>query len=216
TAAQLGDRLLYEIALDHCLTTRRFLVRGDGSTAHEGIFSTETGEFLHQSTHQGWRGDSCWARGQAWALFGFSTTYAYTNDSRFLDTARTCADYFIENTPDHGVPPNDWDEAKHMVNKGGTAYESSAAAIAVCGFLQIADQIENQGVACRYRERAWRTLSTLLSSEFLAERTPGWEGILKHGIYHKRKDIGVDESVMWGDYFLLYALDRLTRFRFSN
>ncbi len=216
TAAQLEDRLLYEIALDHCLTTRRYLVRGDGSTAHEGMFNIETGEFLRQSTHQGWRGDSCWARGQAWALFGFSTTYACTKDARFLETAKACADYFIANTPDHGIPPNDWDEAKHLVNKEGPVYESSAAAIAVCGFLQIADQIDNQAVATRYRERAWRTLSTLLSSEFLAEHTPGWEGILKHGIYHKRKHIGVDESVMWGDYFLLSALDRLTRFRFSN
>ena len=72
-AQELGDQRLKEIALKHCLTTRRFLVRGDGSTAHEGIFDLNSGAFLCQSTHQGWRGDSSWARGQAWAMGGFTS-----------------------------------------------------------------------------------------------------------------------------------------------
>jgi unsaturated chondroitin disaccharide hydrolase len=64
-AQQTQDEALRRIAIDHCLTTRRFLVRGDGSTAHEGLFDLQTGEFLRQTTHQGWRNDSSWARGQA-------------------------------------------------------------------------------------------------------------------------------------------------------
>ena len=74
-AQQSGDEELLSKAHQHCQTTRRYLVRGDGSTSHEGIFDLETGEFLRQSTHQGWRGDSAWARGQAWALYGFGTAY---------------------------------------------------------------------------------------------------------------------------------------------
>ena len=66
------------IAMRHCLTTRRVLVRGDGSTAHEGMFDLDTGEFLRQTTHQGYRGDSCWSRGLAWALYGFTSCYEYT------------------------------------------------------------------------------------------------------------------------------------------
>ena len=66
TAREENDNELWELAMRHSLTTRRFLVRGDGSTAHEGIFDTETGQFLRQSTRQGWRSDSCWARGQGW------------------------------------------------------------------------------------------------------------------------------------------------------
>ena len=50
---------------------------------------------------------------------------------------------------------------------------------------------------------------TLLDPEFLADETPGWEGILKHGSYHERLDLGVDESVMWGEYFFVEALDKL-------
>jgi unsaturated chondroitin disaccharide hydrolase len=69
-AQQTNDKELWHIATQHSLTTRRYLVRGDGSTSHEGIFNTRTGMFVHQSTHQGWSDDSSWARGLAWALYG--------------------------------------------------------------------------------------------------------------------------------------------------
>jgi unsaturated chondroitin disaccharide hydrolase len=203
-AQEMGDDRLKKIALEHCLTTRRYLVRGDGSTAHEGIFDLNSGAFLCQSTHQGWRGDSSWARGQAWAMGGFTTAFKYTKDPRFLDTAIAAANYFIQRTPAHGIPPNDWDQPVPPV-----PCESSAAAIAAGVFLDLAQQVPNPSLAQQYREQAKRTLTTLLSREFLAIDRPEWEGILLHGIYHQRKGLGVDESVMWGDYFLLAALDKL-------
>ena len=200
-ARQTGDRELWHIANQHCHTTRRVLVRGDGSTAHEGLFDTQTGEFLRQSTQQGWRGDSCWARGLAWALYGFGTVYALTGDARFLQTAEACAQYYIEHTPAHGVPPNDFDEPSPAL-----PYESSAAAIAASGLWQLAGLTGSPAVARLYREWALQILDTLSTPQFLAVETPGWEGILKHGIYHQHKGLGVDESVMWGDYFFLEAL----------
>jgi unsaturated chondroitin disaccharide hydrolase len=202
-ARQTEDADLLRIATQHCLTTRRYLVRGDGSTAHEGIFDTATGEFLRQSTHQGWRGDSTWARGQAWALYGFGTAYTFTGDGRFLHTAEACADLYIERTPAHGVPPNDWDEPDPLL-----PYESSAAAIAASGMLSLAKLVGDPARAIRYRDYALRILDTLTDPELLAVETRGWEGILKHGIYHQRKGLGVDESVMWGDYFFLEALSK--------
>ena len=132
-AQQTGDLVLQQIALDHCLTTRRYLVRGDGSTAHEGIFDLHRGEFLRQSTQQGWRADSCWARGLAWALYGFTTAYNYTHDERFLRTAKECARYYMQTTPSHGIPPNDYDEPDPAHR-----FESSAAAIAASGFIELA------------------------------------------------------------------------------
>ena len=109
-AQELDSAELRRVAMQHCLTTRRYLVRGDGSTAHEGIFDLQTGEFLHQSTQQGWRGDSGWARGLAWAIYGFSDGYRFTQDARFLQTAQLCADYYRRQVPAEGVPPNDFDE----------------------------------------------------------------------------------------------------------
>lgn len=204
-AQQLNSPDLLEIAVQHCLTTRKYLVRGDGSTAHEGIFDLNTGEFLRQSTQQGWRSDSSWARGLAWALYGFGTVYRFTGDSRFLDTARQCAAFYIDHTPAHGVPPNDWDEPNPSL-----PYESSAAAIAAGGFLSLSELTAQEAESRRYHDYAARILSTLLTPEFLANETPGWEGLLKHGMYHQRKGLGVDESVMWGDYFLMEALYRFS------
>jgi unsaturated chondroitin disaccharide hydrolase len=203
-AQQTSDGNLWRIANQHCLTTRRTLVRGDGGTSHEGIFDTQTGEFLRQTTHQGWRGDSAWARGLAWALYGFGTAYQFSGDVRFLNTAEACANFYIERTPSHGVPPNDWDEPNPPL-----PYESSAAAIAACGLLQLARLSGDVAHAHHYHDYALRILDTLTEPEFLAMDTPGWEGILKHGMYHQRKGLGVDESVMWGDYFFLEALYRL-------
>jgi unsaturated chondroitin disaccharide hydrolase len=102
------------------------------------------------------------------------------------------------------VPPNDWEEPTPP-----RPYESSAAAIAANGLLRLAKLTEELGRAERYRAYAKNVLATLCTSEFLAVETPGWEGILKHASYHERKGLGVDESVMWGDYFFVEALDDL-------
>jgi unsaturated chondroitin disaccharide hydrolase len=203
-ANETGDADLLRRATDHCLTTRRYLVRGDGSTAHEGIFDLRTGEFLRHSTHQGWRGDSAWARGQTWALYGFGTAHRLSGDDRFLDTAQRCADFYIANTPSHGIPPNDWDQPNPP-----RPYESSAAAIAASGLFQLAALTKDAGRAATYDASARTILSTLLTPDFLAIETPGWEGILRRGSYHERKNLGVDESVMWGEYYFVEALDKL-------
>jgi unsaturated chondroitin disaccharide hydrolase len=203
-AQQTGDDNLWRGANQHCLTTRRYLVRGDGSTSHEGIFDLETGEFLRQSTHQGWRDDSTWARGLAWALYGFGTAYSFTRDARFLNTAEACANFYMEHTPAHGVPPNDWDEPDPA-----RPYESSAAAITASGLLNLAKLTGNSLRARVYQDYALRILDTLTGPEFLAIDTPGWEGILRHGSYHETKGLGVDESVMWGEYFFLEAISKV-------
>jgi len=203
-AQQTRDENLWRIANQHCLTTRRYLVRGDGSTSHEGIFDLETGEFLRQSTHQGWRDDSSWARGLGWALYGFSTAYSFTRDLRYLNTAEACANFYIERTPGHGIPPNDWEEPDPTL-----PYESSAAAIAAGGLLNLARLTGDPIRARFYNDYALRIIDTLTSPEFLAVETPGWEGILKHGMYHQRKGLGVDESVMWGEYFFLEAVSKV-------
>jgi unsaturated chondroitin disaccharide hydrolase len=202
-AQQTDDAELLRKATQHALTTRRYLVRGDGSTSHEGIFDTETGVFLRQSTHQGWRDDSSWARGLAWALYGFGTVYSFTDDARFLNTAEACAAYYIENTPEHGVPPNDW-----MDPDPDPVYESSAAAITASGLFILAQLTTDPLRARLYRDYALRIVDTLTEPEFLAIDTPGWEGILKHGTYHQEKGLGVDESVMWGEYFFLEAVSK--------
>jgi unsaturated chondroitin disaccharide hydrolase len=205
-AQRTGDARLATIAAEHCLTTRRYLVRGDGSIAHEGIFDLETGAFLRQSTQQGFRADGSWARGQAWALYGFGTAYRYTGDRRFLETAQACADFYIDRTGEALVPPNDWEEPTPLL-----PYESSAAAITAGGLWQLAGLVQDRGRACGYADYAVRILKRLCQPDFLSVDDRNWEGLLTHGIYHEGKGLGVDESVMWGDYWFLDALDTVDK-----
>jgi unsaturated chondroitin disaccharide hydrolase len=205
-ALETGDEQLLDVAMRHCLTTRRVLVRGDGSTAHEGLFDLETGEFLRQSTHQGFRGDSCWSRGLAWSLYGFTTGYSYTREPRFLETAEACAAYYIDHTPADGVPPWDYDAPEGSRK----LLDTSAAAIAASGLLKLADTTSDVMRSRLYRATALQTLKTLCERH-LANSDPEWEGILKGGVYHIHKGLGVDESVMWGEYFFVEALDEALR-----
>jgi len=205
-AIETRDAKLMNIALRHCLTTRRVLVRGDGSTAHEGLFDLETGAFLGQSTQQGWRADSCWSRGLAWALYGFGTAYRYTQDARMLETAETCTRFYIGHTPADGVPPWDYDAPP----ESRTLVDTSAAAAAAAGMLRLARLVPDQVRGQYYDAVARRVLGTLCRN-YLSESDPNWEGILKGGVYHVAKNIGVNESVMWGEYFFLEALDLALR-----
>jgi unsaturated chondroitin disaccharide hydrolase len=175
---------------------------------HEGWFDTQSGEFLRAATHQGWRSDSTWARGQAWAIYGFTTAYLHTGDLDMLDTARRAADYYIRHTPADGVPPNDWLDPEPECPR-----EASAAAIAAAGMQTLAralaERADRDGGE-RYRAYALRILATLCSTEFIAVDTVGWEGILRHATYHHRNGIAVDESVMWGEYYFVEALQLAT------
>ena len=203
-AQKTGDQALLDVAIKHCLTSRRRLIRGDGSSSHEGIFDLDTGEFLRQSTQQGYRSDSCWSRGLAWAIYGFTSVYQATGDARFLQTAEACSDYYILNTPANGVPLMDYDFPSDVPQRE----ETSAAAIVAAGLLRLREAHPDPAKAAFYDAAAKRMLATLTKPPYLASETPGWEGILKEGIYHLDKDLGVGESVMWGEYFFCEALDR--------
>ena len=118
--------------------------------------------------------------------------------------ARAMREGHNQYAPSHGVPPNDWEEPDPA-----WPYESSAAAIAASGLLKLA-RISGDPIRARsFRQYALQIIDTLTTPEFLANETPGWEGILKHGMYHQRRGLGVDESVMWGDYFFVEAVSQV-------
>ena len=106
--------------------------------------------------------------------------------------------------PESLVPPWDFD-----VPPGPDRIDdSSAAAIAASGLWDLAALLESRdpAKAQRYRDATLTILDSLCTDQYLAWTTPGWEGILKHGVYHFHKKLGVDESVMWGDFFFLEAI----------
>jgi unsaturated chondroitin disaccharide hydrolase len=205
-ARETQDKRLREIALRHALTVRKVLVRGDGSTAQEGLFDTDTGEFLEQSTHQGYRRDSCWSRGLAWATYGFGICYEYSRDTRLLATSEACADYYITHANPDGMPA--WDfrspgEYRNLV-------DSSAAAITASALIRLSRLIQDPVKGHFYYNTALRILRTLCE-EYLGKQTPGWEGILQGSLYHMHRGLGINESAVWGDYFFVEALEKVLR-----
>lgn len=210
-AKETGDEELMRRAVNHCKTTRDTIVRANGSTAHEGMFDLETGEFLEQTTHQGLRGDSSWARGLAWSLYGYSKCYQLTGDEQYLDVSMRNADFWIANLPEDKVPFWDFDADLSKPAPWGAQKETSAGAIAASGLLDLSRQTKDSAKAAQYKETALAMLDALVTPEYLAVNDEGWEGILKHGVYHTEKDLGVDESVMFGEYFFVEALTKVVR-----
>ncbi|MBS1812266.1 MAG: glycoside hydrolase family 88 protein [Acidobacteria bacterium] len=203
---QTGDSHVLDIAHRHCLTTRRTIVRADGSTAHEALFDLETGECLRQSTHQGYRGDSCWSRGLAWSLYGFTRSYQQTRRGEYLETAMLNADYYLENTPADGVTPWDYD-APESGPLAKSQVDTSAAAIAASGLLDLATVVPDRTKARAYRDFAYTSLVSL-TTKYLGNLTPNFEGVLNGGVYHIHKNLGVHEAVLFGEYFFVEALDK--------
>jgi len=204
-ALQTNDAPLLALAHRHCQTTRRTLVRGDGSTSHEGIFDLQTGEFLRQTTQQGYRRDSCWSRGLAWSLYGFGTCYRLTKEPSYLQTAQLNAKYWLEHIPESGMAPWDFD-APEVGPLSRARVDSSASAIAAVGLLNLAQLTREDA----YLDCALRTIDSLCAN-YLGESVDDWEGILRGGVYHIHKQLGVDESVMWGEFFFVEALQKALR-----
>jgi unsaturated chondroitin disaccharide hydrolase len=205
-AFMAGDGELLALAYRHCVATRRTLVRGDGSTAHEGIFDLKTGEFLRQTTQQGFRGDSCWSRGLAWSLYGFGTCFELSRDPNLLEVAQLNADWWLTHVDGDGIAPWDFD-APMSGPLSVSQVDTSASAIAAAGLFNLSLIASNASQRRAYVDCAFTTVESLID-EYLGEGQDRWEGILRGGVYHIHKHLGVNESVMWGDFFFVEALQK--------
>ena len=202
-AAESGDRRYADAASAHVAQAARYLVRSDYSTFHTFYIDTETGDPRFGSTHQGFSDESCWARGQAWGIYGFALAFRHTGDPAHLTLAGRLADYLLDRLPADGICC--WD----LIFTGDKdTRDSSAAAIAACGLLELAGSLPaSDPDSARYAMAAARML-TELDRAYLTPMA-GSNGILAHGVYHWPNRIGVDECCIWGDYFYLEALMRL-------
>lgn len=200
---ETGEPRYAEAAGRHAEQLRQHILREDGSTFHTFYWDPETGAPLRGATEQGAHDDSCWARGQAWGIYGFALNHRALGDESLLEASRQCAAYFVAHLPDDGVPF--WDLA--YGNESAAPRDSSAAAIAVCGLLELADQETDISLATRWRSTADVVL-TSLTEHYVPERPEDSAALLLHGVYDLPKGIGVDEGTLWGDYFYLEALAR--------
>jgi unsaturated chondroitin disaccharide hydrolase len=104
------------------------------------------------------------------------------------------------------VPPWDFNapaESRKLV-------DTSAAAIAASGLLRLSRMLADPVKGHFYWSTGIKILRTLCE-RYTAIADNGWEGILKGGVYHIHKNLGVNESVMWGEHFFVEALEHALR-----
>lgn len=135
-AAHTNNVRLFNIARKHAKKCQNTHIRPDFSTTHVINFEPGTGHVKERLTNQGMAHESCWSRGQAWAIAGFAESYQWTKDDSFLETARGCADYFLRRLPDSKIPPWDFDAPKGS-SAQSQPLDTSAAMIAAYGMLVI-------------------------------------------------------------------------------
>ena len=193
-----GDQRYSEAAIRHAEQLLLHMVRPDGSTYHTFYFDVATGAPRFGRTAQGHRDESTWSRGQAWAIYGFALAHRYTGDPRFEAAARRLANVFVRHTPADGVVYWDFDFGADS----GEPKDSSASAIAACGLLELGGDADRAS-AVEIVDALWRTCATRDSAEA--------DALLLHGTQHRNAGAGVDEGNLWGDYFYLEALLRLSR-----
>lgn len=201
-----GDPAFRAAADSHIAAAARHIVRPDGSTFHTFFFDPASGRPLQGKTHQGFADDSCWSRGQAWGIAGFPLVYRHNGDARLLELAQLLANYYLNRLPQDGICY--WDL---VFTSGSEERDSSAAAIAACGLLELAPRLPaGEPLRSAYEAAAIGMVQELAANYLNRSDAPG-SGLLLHGVYHKPQGIGVDECCIWGDYFLLEALVRLQR-----
>lgn len=204
---QTGDEKYRRAALLHAEKSRRYLVRGDDSTYHTFYFDPSNGIPIGGGTHQGYHDGSTWTRGQAWAIYGFALSYRYTKDPAYLETAKRTARYFIEHMPEDHVAYWDFDAPITP----DTPRDSSASAIAACGMLEILEYIAADDPEYAYLSDAVQRSMRSLVENYSTMNEPDEEGLIKHGSYYVRGNLGPDDYMPWGDYYYLEALLRLEK-----
>lgn len=191
------------IAGTHARTTADHIVRPDGSTFHTFKCDVESGAPIGGETAQGYAADSCWSRGQAWAIYGYALAAEYTGESAYLDLSAKLANYYLSHLEDDHVPLWDFDAPADRRMR-----DSSAAAIAACGLDTLARQLPLADDRSRaYENAALATLDSLVEDY----TTDGLDsnGLLTQGAYDPT-DGDYDECCIWGDYFYVEGLVRAT------
>jgi unsaturated chondroitin disaccharide hydrolase len=195
-----GDSSLYRIAVKHAEVTMENHFH-DFTAYHVVLYDTMTGKKIRGHTHQGYQDNSMWARGQAWAIYGYTMVYRETRDPKFLAFATRVADAYLTRLPDDYIPYWDFD-APQGENQ---PKDASAAAITASALLELASFVDPQKMDV-YTKAAERMLVSLSSSAYRSGNKNA--SFLLHATGHKPNGTEIDAAIIYADYYYLEALLR--------
>ena len=196
---------LYDIATKHAETTMKHHFRDDGGCYHVAVYDTLDGHFIKGVTHQGYADSSLWARGQSWAIYGYTMVYRYTKEQRFLDFAQKVTDLYLKRlheTSDDWVPIWDMDDPRGKQ----APKDASAACVVASALLELYQYVDaEKGKA--YREAAENILRDLSSDRYQSREKNC--AFLMHSTGHHPAGSEIDASIIYADYYYIEALLRL-------
>ncbi|MEU6319376.1 glycoside hydrolase family 88 protein [Streptomyces sp. NPDC047009] len=200
--SQTGDEKYLNVAVEHAKTVQRTFLRPDGSIPHVFDFDPDSGAPIGPNTVQGYSPTSCWSRGQAWGVYGFTTMYRRTANREFLATARKLADFAVGALSADHVPVWDYRAPQQPYD----VKDASAGAIMACGLLDLSEATGSN----KYREVALRVL-TALSETCLTRNSSRADAVVARCTRNRPAEDGIEISLPYADYYLLEGILRVLR-----
>lgn len=197
-----GDSTYWKVAVSHANKTLENQFRKDGSCYHVVDYDPNNGAVLHRQTAQGYADNSAWARGQAWAVYGYTVCYRYTHDRKYLDQAVKTLNFVMQNPnlPEDLIPYWDFD-APNIPNEPRDV--SSAACIA-SALYEMNNYLPDNG----YTSLADRIIRSLSSPEYRAPLAKNGCFLLMHSVGSIPHNNEIDVPLNYADYYFLEALTR--------
>lgn len=208
---ETGNTFYRDVACYHADTTKKLFIREDNSVYHAYRFDPQSGNPIGGDNYCGFDVESYWARGTAWAIYGFALAYSYTKNDEYKDVCIKISHKFINECEEDGIPvwdfrlPKDkpamnsgnkeqsWDVTKNVNTKYNR--DSSAATVAVCGFMEICKHIKDEKI-----EKQTGNIMNSLINKYLDDNL-SVSGILKC-------QNGNMTYTSFGDYYFMEALAR--------
>lgn len=202
-----GNKSLYDMAVKHAETTMKNQFRKDYSVYHVVVYDTVTGEKIKAVTHQGFGNETMWARGQAWAIYGYTMVYRETKDPKFLDFAQKVTKVYLDRLPKDLIPYWDFD-APNLLSQ---PRDASAAAIVASALIELSTYTKNKTLAKTYLDKAEGMLVELSSKRYQSGKVNS--AFLLHSTGHYPNKTEIDYSIIYADYYYIEALLRLKKLK---
>lgn len=202
-----GDPVYRNVAFLHASKTLKNHMRPNGSCFHVVDYNENSGEVIKKNTYQGYADSSSWARGQAWALYGFTMIYRETRQPEFLHQAEKTAQYILHhpNLSKDIIPRWDLD----VPNQEQQPHDASAASIIASALYELATY------SIEHKKELINKANEIINTLYLNNTNKGKALLLNHstGNYPKNKEI--DQPIIYADYYFLEALNKKNLYNFN-
>lgn len=194
-----------EIAQSHADVTMKHHFRPDYSSYHVVSYDTITGQPEKKNTCQGYAHESSWARGQGWALYGYTMMFRESKQEKYLNQAINIAKFIMNHPrlPEDKIPYWDFDAP----DIPETLRDASAGALIASALIELSQYTEGE-LSKQCLSVAETQLKTLSSTEYLAQPGTNCNFILKHSVGNFPGKGEVDVPLTYADYYYVEALVR--------